>query len=207
MSFKGNKVWVATDNGGDYTLEKGKVRMKYNLMHDQEYWIEKESLKDESEAIPAGKERNRADLKATLEKLPPHCIKIFVGTIPPKTQGEFGIGLLFQYRNHEKKINGRIKAKIKAIAELSALEMALKELKRRDLPVKIFTTSQNNADVLNNKPLKHKNPIVQEQWDQLQKIITRFSDIQCIRIKPDTRIKETRVADYLAASAQEDPAP
>ena len=44
MRFKKNKVWLATDPNGALLTEKGKVRIKYRLDQDYEYWVRPESV-------------------------------------------------------------------------------------------------------------------------------------------------------------------
>ena len=53
MSFKGNKVWAACDTEGAPLARNNKVRIKYNLDQNYEYWIKQQSLKPEDQAVPA----------------------------------------------------------------------------------------------------------------------------------------------------------
>jgi len=83
MSFKGNKVWVATTPDGLLLEKKDKVLIKYNLKQDYEYWIKSEGLKPLDQAVPAGKKKNKPLAKNSsinlniTAKIPDNCIQIY----------------------------------------------------------------------------------------------------------------------------------
>ncbi|MCG8568012.1 MAG: ribonuclease HI [Desulfobacterales bacterium] len=204
MSFKDNKVWVETGEDGTPIEKDNKVRIKYNLMQDHEYWINKESLKPEEQALPAGaKERKPRKKKAKpldLSQLPVNCIRIFTDGASSGNPGPSGIGILLQYQAHEKKISKSIGRATNNTAELTAIQQGLLALKRRDLPVRIFTDSKYAMDVLTGakKAGTHK-----ELVGKIQELMGQFKDIDFIKVKAHAGIKENEVADYLAVSAIE----
>ncbi len=52
MSFKGNKVWALLAENGEFLVRNGKILIKYNLKQDYEYWVKKDGIKPEKDAVP-----------------------------------------------------------------------------------------------------------------------------------------------------------
>lgn len=199
MSFKGNKVWVATDANGNLLLEKEKVLIKYNLKQDYEYRVKPESLHPEDQAVPAGKKVKKPSKKTGIEpSLPDNCIKIYTDGASSGNPGPSGIGILFIYEENKKEISRYIGKATNNIAELTAIKVALAELKRVDLPVRIFSDSSYAIGLLtkNWKPKKN-----QELIFETRALIKKFSDLAFIKVKGHSGIKENEVADFLATSA------
>lgn len=210
MSFKSNKVWVETDAKGNLLVEKGKVLIKYNLKQDYEYRVKPESLKPEDQAIPARKKSTplKSSLKLQVDKplkeqatetnLPDNCIKIYTDGASSGNPGPSGIGILFIYGENKKKISKYIGKATNNIAELTAIKVALEELKRVDLPVRIFSDSSYSIGLLtkNWKPKKN-----QELVFKIRALMDRFCDLAFIKVKGHSGIKENEVADFLATSA------
>jgi ribonuclease HI len=76
--------------------------------------------------------------------------------------------------------------------------VALAELKRVDLPVRIFSDSSYAIGLLtkNWKPKKN-----QELFFETRALIKKFSDLAFIKVKGHSGIKGNEVADFLATSA------
>ncbi|WP_299979867.1 ribonuclease HI [Desulfobacula sp.] len=210
MSFKSNKVWVQTDANGDLLVEKGKVLIKYNLKQDYEYRVKPESLKSEDQAIPAKKKSTSQQpssihqsgkllkKKDTETDLPDNCIKIYTDGASSGNPGPSGIGILFIYGENKKEISKYIGKATNNIAELTAIKVALAELKRVDLPVRIFSDSSYSIGLLtkNWKPKKN-----QELVFEIRALMDKFCDLAFIKVKGHSGIKENEVADFLATSA------
>ena len=199
MSFKGNKVWAQTDTNGRLLIEKGKVLIKYNLKQDYEYRVKKDSLYPEDQAVPAGKKTAETIKKSVRETdLPDNCIKIYTDGASSGNPGPAGIGILLIYGENRKEISKFIGTATNNIAELTAIKVALKKLKRVDLPVRIFSDSSYSIGVLtkNWKPKKNQDLVF-----EIKKLMNRFSDLAFIKVKGHSGIKENEVADFLATSA------
>jgi len=210
MSFKNNKVWAQTDSDGNLLVEKGMVLIKYNLKQDYEYRVKPESLKPEDQAIPAKKKStsqpsssiHNADkfLKNKVIKtdLPNNCIKIYTDGASSGNPGPAGIGILFIYGENKKEISRYIGKTTNNIAELTAIKMALEELKRVDLPVRIFSDSSYSIGLLtkNWKPKKNQALVF-----EIRALMDKFCDLNFIKVKGHSGIKENEVADFLATSA------
>ncbi len=209
MSFKGNKVWAQTDINGEFLIEKGTVRIKYNLKQDYEYRVKPENLYPEDQAVPSKKKTSasaptqKLKTKRSVKKtgdadLPDNCIKIYTDGASSGNPGPSGIGVLFIYGENKKKISRSIGMGTNNIAELTAIKVALEELKRYDLPVRIFSDSSYSIGLLtkNWKPKKN-----QELAGEIKKLIKKFADLSFIKVKGHAGIKENEVADFLATSA------
>ena len=201
MSFKGNKVWAPHDAQGNLIEKNNKVRIRYNLKHDYEYWIKKESLKPEDQALPAGSKKKKIKKKQapSPEKgLPENCIRVYTDGASSGNPGPSGIGVLLLYQENQKKISEFIGKATNNIAELKAIQKALTALKRKDLPVRIFTDSSYALGQLTQTRQPRAN---RELILAIRFMMSRFQDIVLIKVKGHSGIKENEVADFLATSA------
>ena len=205
MSFKGNKVWAAADCDKNLVIEKGKVLIKYNLKQNYEYRVKPESLKPEDQAIPSQKksgskknQKKTAINSAIDSDIPDNCIKIYTDGASSGNPGPSGIGILLIYEEKRKEISKYIGQATNNIAELTAIKVALEELKRHDLPVRIFSDSSYSIGLLTKgwKPQKNR-----ELVSDIRVLIKKFSDLCFIKVKGHSGIKENEVADFLATSA------
>ncbi len=202
MSFKGNKVWVAFTAQGDFCIQKDKVLIKYNIDQDYEYWIKKESLKPEDQAVPAGqKEKKKKEKLAEKDPtlgLPDNCIKIFTDGASSGNPGPAGIGALLLYKDNRKEICEFIGRATNNIAELTAIKVALASLKRQDLPVRVFTDSSYAIGLLTQE---WKPRVNQEVVVEIKSMMKVFKNLELIKVQGHAGIKENEVADFLATSA------
>lgn len=212
MSFKGNKVWAATNEDGSLLVKDEKVLVKYNLKQDYEYTVRVDNLHPVDQAIPASKKKKistkkpaKKSAKPTLAKeikdeadQPDNCIKIYTDGASSGNPGPAGIGALLMFGDKEKRISEYIGQGTNNIAELTAIKVALEELKRYDLPVRIYSDSSYSIGLLTKgwKPKKN-----QELVSDIKDIMKKFTDLAFIKVKGHAGIKENEIADYLATSA------
>ena len=218
MSFNGNKVWAQIDEQKNFVKIDGKVLVKYNLKQDYAYKVKYENLKPEDQAVPAKKakgakktgkrvaeksgSKNSSDSLAkqlSLETdLPDNCIKIYTDGASSGNPGPSGIGVLLIYGEKKKEISQYIGTATNNIAELTAIKVALEQLKRKDMPVCIFSDSSYSIGLLT-KGWKPKTNI--ELIVQIRKLMREFKKLSFIKVKGHAGIKENEVADFLATSA------
>ncbi len=209
MRFKTNKVWAQTGPDGSLEVQNGTVRIKYNLKQDYEYKVRPESLKpvDDSGDTPekpdipsvAPKKKKKQSKPAFSEgDLPENCIKIYTDGASSGNPGPSGIGVLLIYGENKKKISRSIGISTNNIAELTAIQVALEELKRTDLPVRIFSDSSYCIGLLTKgwKPKKNQDLVF-----AIRRRMEAFKDLAFIKVKGHAGIKENEVADFLATSA------
>jgi ribonuclease HI len=205
MKFRKNKVWLNTDKNGKPIVKNGKVLIKYQLEQDYEYWVNKDNVKpididpqEDNKKNPAKTSKKKA-LK--LEKQPQieqDMICIYTDGASSGNPGPSGIGILLLYGSHEKEISKYIGSATNNIAELEAIRVALLELKKTDLPVKIFTDSSYAYGVLTLGWKAKKNT---ELIKSIKKIISKFSELKFYKVKGHANIDGNERADYLATSA------
>ena len=133
-----------------------------------------------------------------MENLPDHCIKVYTDGASSGNPGPSGIGVLFLYGENRKEISFFIGRATNNKAELTAIKVGLEELKRFDLPVRVFSDSSYAIGLLA-KGWKAK--ANQDLVFEIRSLMTKFSDLSFIKVKGHSGIKENEVADFLATSA------
>jgi len=212
MKFKGNKVWLATGHDGKPTVKNNKVLIKYQIDQDYEYWVHKNVVKpvDSSESGNTGHRKNQSGAKSSKkheskqrddiqeDEISDDTICIYTDGACSGNPGHSGIGALLLFGNHEKEISKYIGIATNNIAELEAIRVALLEIKKTDLPVRVFTDSSYAHGVLTLGWKAKKNL---ELITSIKKIITKFKDLKFIKVKGHEGVEGNEKADFLATSA------
>ncbi len=210
MSFKGNKIWVNILPTGDPLTRNNKVLIKYNLDQDHEYWIKKENLRPEKEAVPSsrkpgkspprgkGKPQDRINEERSQTLQPENGIRIYTDGASSGNPGPSGIGAVLIYKGNKKTLSRSIGHATNNEAELVAIEQALSQLKRFDLPVRLYTDSSYALGVLTEKLKARTN---QDLIERIKRRMGKFGDLEIIKVKGHAGIKENETADFLATSA------
>ena len=112
--------------------------------------------------------------------------------------GPAGIGAVLVFNGKKKEISEFIGTATNNIAELTAIEKALEKLKRKDLPVRLFTDSTYCAGLLSKgwRPKKNIDLI-----NRIKNLIHEFKDFKIIKVKGHAGIELNERADVLATSA------
>ncbi len=112
--------------------------------------------------------------------------------------GPAGIGAVLVFNGKKKEMSEFIGTATNNIAELTAIERALEKLKRKDLPVRLFTDSTYCAGLLSKgwKPKKNLDLI-----NRIKNLIHEFKDFKIIKVKGHAGIELNERADILATSA------
>ncbi len=209
MKFKQNKVWLAMDQNGKPIEKKGKVLIKYQLDQDHEYWVHKSGVKPIDSSQPEKKGRKKksqrkqeikSDKKSDQlkETISPDTICIFTDGASSGNPGPSGIGILLRFGKHEKEISKYIGNATNNIAELEAIKTGLLELKKTNLPVRIFTDSSYAYGMLllEWKPKKNSKLI-----KSIKDIMLKFNNLKLIKVKGHGNIEGNERADFLATAA------
>jgi len=207
MQFKKNKVWVATDGSKKLIVKNGKVLIKYQLKQDYEYWVHEQSVgpidpgqsKISVNKKPAQKRKGKT--KPFKEPIPHDTVCIFTDGASSGNPGPSGVGALLKYGEHEKEISNYIGIATNNIAELEAIKTGLLELKKTDMPVRIFTDSSYAYGLLALGWKARKN---QALVKNIRETISKFKDLKIIKVKGHAGHAENERADYLATSAIKD---
>lgn len=211
MRFKNNKVWLATDPAGVPVVKNGKVRIKYQLEQDYEYWVHQNSVKPIESSQPetkdrpqkmAGKKQSKRHLIQEMESVDEAAfdgaVCIYTDGASSGNPGPSGIGVVLQYGEHHKEISRHIGIATNNIAELEAIRSGILELKNTDLPVRIFTDSSYAFGVLTLGWKAKKNT---KLISAIKKRISNFKDLKIIKVRGHAGIEGNERADFLATSA------
>jgi len=212
MRFKGNKVWLATGHDGKPIVKADKVLIKYQVDQDYEYWVHKNGVKpvDSPEPENTGRRKNQSGARSSKkyknkqrdkvqeEKISDDIICIYTDGASSGNPGPSGIGALLLFRNHEKEISKYIGIATNNIAELEAIRVALLEVKKTDLPVRVFTDSSYAYGVLTLGWKAKKNL---ELIRSIKNVITKFKDLKFIKVRGHEGVEGNEKADFLATSA------
>lgn len=209
MFFKGNKVWAFTGESEVPVVEKGKVLIKYQLTQEHEYRVHERSLLPISAASPEegkNKKYKRSNKKKTSgqkpvnspEDIPESAICLYTDGASSGNPGPSGIGILFRFDGKERTISKYIGEATNNIAELEAIRVGLSELKRQNLPVRVFTDSSYACGVLTQGWKAKKNI---ELIQSIRELMADFADIKLIKVKGHAGFEENERADVLATSA------
>jgi len=204
MQFKKNKVWVATDKKKRPVVKNGKVLIKYQLKQDYEYWVHARNVEpiDTGQSEKSGKKKPAQKIKGKTkpfkEPIPHDAVCIFTDGASSGNPGPSGIGVLLKFGEHEKEISKYIGLATNNIAELEAIRTGLSELKKTDLPVRIFTDSSYSYGLLALGWKARKN---QELVKTIKEMALKFKDLKFVKVKGHAGHLENERADFLATAA------
>ncbi len=209
MNFKGNKVWAATDDEGNLALENGKVLIKYNLKQDYEYRVHPDSLlADTPENRTAGGRKKPGATPRTIETVQEEShydegvIHAFTDGASSGNPGPSGVGVLLRYGAHEREISRYIGEATNNIAELMAIHVALSEIKKPEIPVRIYSDSSYALGLLAKNHKAQKN---QELVESIRALMKRFPRLTFIKVEGHKGVEGNERADKLATSAIKKP--
>lgn len=220
MLFKNKKVWVKCDSKGQPVIEKNRAKIKYNLEHSREYMVNPGNLSpipDENFNKDSASRSSTQKKCQDREILKPETREPATSTIPfPENHtdaiiiytdgasagnpGPSGIGVVMDYRGKRKFISRYIGNATNNIAELKAVKTALENIKKKDIPVRLFTDSSYVQGLLEYKWKANKNT---ELVEEIRKLMAGFKDILIIKCKGHSGIKDNELADKLATRAIE----
>lgn len=207
MMFKGSKVYASVDENGALLTHQGRVEIKYQLDQDVKYRALASSVKEIDEAVLQAMKDKRKKKKgpAKAEMKPglsinkhPDAISVFTDGACGGNPGPAGIGIVLQYGDHKKVISRSIGDATNNIAELTAIKIALREIKDPRLPVNLYTDSAYCQKTLSGswKPKKNRKLI-----EEIRKEMTRFSGLNLVKVEGHKGIEGNEEADRLAQQA------
>ncbi len=219
MSFKENKVWIATDQDGKPLVKTGKVLIKYQLDQNYEYWVHEKGIKPVDQS-KKGHRKKKSGIKSVQKpqkkgkteidpEIDPEIefqdetkrndiIHIYTDGASSGNPGPSGIGVLLRFGKHEKEISKYIGIATNNIAELKAIKTGLLELKNTELPVRVFTDSSYSYGILILGWKARKN---QALVKSIKERISEFKNLKFIKVKGHAGNEGNERADTLATSA------
>jgi ribonuclease HI len=204
MRFKNNKVWVALDDTGEPLIKNGKLLIKYQLDQPHEYWVHSRNVQPIDRSTdhagpPPPKQRSRT---ATVPEMASvdcaESLCVFTDGASLGNPGPAGIGILMRFGDHEKEISRFIGVATNNVAELEAIRTGLLNVKKKRLPVRIFTDSGYAYGLL---ALGWKPKTNLELVAAIRKLMATFKDVRLIKVKGHAGHPENERADHLATTA------
>jgi ribonuclease HI len=206
MRFKKNKVWVAADAAGRPLEAGGLARIRYRLDQDLDYRVRADALRplEEQTAAPPPPPP-RAARRAPSASAPEdaRCVHVYTDGASSGNPGPSGIGVVLLQGAHRREIAEYIGIATNNIAELRAIQRGLSALKKKDLPVRVYTDSSYAHGVLTLDWKAKKN---QELIAAIRRELQAFSDLKLIKVEGHRGVVENERADRLAVSAIQDAA-
>lgn len=216
--FKKNKVWMAVDQAGRPVMDNNRVLIKYQLDQPHKYWVRADNITDidgqgreNRSAAPSGGPIKKQPKTAPLvqsdsdaAKSNKDAIHVYTDGAASGNPGPAGIGVFLQYGTHEREISRFIGSATNNIAELMAVKTALEAIKRKDIPVRLYTDSSYVHGLLTSGWKAHKNT---ELVNAIRVLCAQFKDLKLIKVKGHGGIDGNEKADHLATSAIKKHAP
>ena len=204
VRFKGNKAWLAVHANGRPIEKNRKVLIKYRLEQDYEYWVLPENITEieDGQTSPPPKKTRSSPTPVSVSEEPQEgdlrAIRVYTDGASSGNPGPSGVGVVFEFENRTREISKFIGIATNNIAELEAIRTGLLELKRKDLPVRIYTDSEYAFGVLVRGWKARKNTALVET---LRGMIKDFPDLRMIKVKGHAGHKQNERADRLARDA------
>jgi len=206
MQFKGNKVWLALDDGQRPLQQNGKVLIKYQIDQPHEYWVHPSKvipLKEDATATaqkfaPATTQDTEAAAPAITPEACTDAICIFTDGACSGNPGPAGIGAVLRYKGNYKEVSRHLGIATNNIAELEAIKIALGMVKNRDLPVIVFTDSSYALGVLTQGWKAREN---QALIAQLKDLAATFRNLKFIKVRGHAGHPDNERADRLAVQS------
>lgn len=208
MMFKGCKVFARVDTKGTLVNEHGRVLLKYRLDQEQSYSAPLAAVKEIDEAAhkspppqPSKAQAARKSKKVVASRTAAadgEGIVVYTDGACVGNPGPAGIGVVLRYRTRTKEISRFIGTGTNNIAELTAIKVALQEIKDPWVPVTIHTDSAYCLGVLagNWKPKLNRTLI-----EEIKKEMARFARLTFVKVEGHTGIEDNEKANDLAQQA------
>ncbi|MBS3809843.1 MAG: ribonuclease HI [Desulfobacterales bacterium] len=150
-----------------------------------------------ADAKPGGK-KQKSNQQPEEAGADPDTVIIYTDGAASGNPGPAGIGAVLRYGGKKKEISEYIGYATNNIAELRAVREALCALKRKDLPVRLYTDSSYVHGLLVLGWKAKKNP---ELVEEIRNLMKRFKKIQIIKVRGHHGVADNEQADHLATSA------
>jgi ribonuclease HI len=207
MMFKGHKVWLSVDDQQKPVVRDNKTLIKYQLDQDYEYWVPAGSVKPiDPSHLKKKPDRKTPRLQSSpgrvpdnlQERLPPNTIIAYTDGASSGNPGPAGIGIVLRFGSREKEISRYIGIATNNVAELTAIEAALRAIRTTKLPVRLYTDSAYCHGLLSLgwKPKTNQKLVV-----DLKRLMERFENLKILKVQGHAGVEDNERADRLARQA------
>ena len=193
---------MATDHDGHPIQQNGKLLIKYQLEQEHEYWVNPANVMP-LDAKTDGRPVRRATtgVKMANKPMPPpdeNAVHIYTDGASSGNPGPAGIGIVLEYRGQVREISKFIGHATNNVAELEAIRAGLLELKKKQLPVVIYTDSSYAHGVLSLGWKARKNL---EIVNTIRKLLDAMKDVKLVKVRGHAGHLQNERADQLARTA------
>jgi ribonuclease HI len=214
MLFKGCKVYAQVSQDGTLVEKEGVVKIKYQLQQENEYLARASAIQEitEHELQKLKHQREQRGTLPTIKNLLPaseseenfddNTIFVFTDGACTGNPGPAGIGVFLQHRDNKKEISRFIGSGTNNTAELTAIKIALQEIKDPVLPVALFTDSSYCYGVLTGSFRAKKN---RDLVEEIKKEMCRFPLLKFFKVEGHKGIDGNEKANLLAQQATAQP--
>ena len=165
--YRGNKVWIETDAAGRPAADaRGLVPMRYKPDDDRTYSVRAAHVHALGEERAASTGCNTLDLYVATARVGAHI----------------GMGALLRWRGHERVVGQARPGEDEADGIWPAIELGLAAIKRRNLPVRIYTTSGLAVQHLEGRAPREAGPIGARR---LRPVLAAFEDVALVKVRVD----------------------
>jgi ribonuclease HI len=208
MLFKAGKVYAQVSSNGSLIEKNGVIKIKYQLNQKNEYSVRASALQEITED-ELKKLKNQREQKKNLTTVKYHpcepkqhfdnnTIFVFTDGACTGNPGPAGIGVFFQYLDHTKEISRFIGPGTNNIAELTAIKVALQEIKDHTLPIALFTDSSYCYGLLTGSYKAKKN---RDLVEEIKKNMRRFPLLKLFKVEGHRGVEGNEKANFLAQQA------
>jgi ribonuclease HI len=215
-AFRGNKVWAEVDEQGRLVVRSGLVRIRYRQDDERDYSARVDQVSELPPAppeppadpamptAPAAVPRPRK--KRAPRAAPPRAPSAAAGDVIVAytdgacfgNPGPAGIGVLLEWKGRRKELARYLGEGTNNIAELTAIEAALQEVKQRSLPVRVHTDSAYSIGVLSEGWRVKEN---RELVARIQRLMLEFADLRFVKVRGHSGDELNERVDQLARDA------
>ena len=206
---RNGKIYVEVDDQGRMLVHNGLARTRYRKDDAKDYSRRADAIRDLDGSIPATVERNLApppqapspgastppptaqgELKVSqlnndspLNDLPPaemDFIEIYTDGACTGNPGPAGLGAVLRWGPYHRELYQYIGHATNNVAELMAIKVALEAVRDPSRAIRVFTDSSYALGVLTGryKAKKNRSLII-----EIQKLMTRFPNLQILKVK------------------------
>lgn len=214
--FKNNKVWAKVDEANNIVVKNNCAEIRYKLTDSRTYTAAMANIKQiEGERAVESELQDTKPVKKTGSKkkedtsglsniktgLTGEVIEAWTDGACSGNPGEAGSGIVLLFGQHRLEIAHYLGKATNNIAELEAINIALKKVKDKSKSMRIYTDSSYSLGVLTKGWKAKKNP---ELVEEIKNRISEFKEIEFVKVKGHVGIEENEKADELARLAIQD---
>ena len=197
--YRRNKVWIEVDERGEPVLDdRGLAALRYKPDDDRTYTVRPDELGPVEAEPQAEAPAEEAAPAPEAEPATGEGIVIYTDGASSGNPGPAGLGVLLLWRGHRREIQRFLGEATNNHAELEAILVALRAVKRPTLPVEVHSDSEYAIGVLTKG---HKVKANQDLVAEILAEMERFTDLRFVKVAAHAGVPGNERADRLARDA------